>query len=190
MAILVNEGGKLFELTEVWENEGGTRVEQDEVWENEGGTMHCIFCCAFGNGENDILDWLAQYPDDAYITPSSNGFSLEASASVSQVFYTDGYIRLKAGQTITLDAQSSAYLSGGHTIDLAICDESDKELDNESAEFMGTHYTQHTGRLDCQDTLLHSTSLTVDKSGKYYIKLIYHTLGTVNRIKATLSFSK
>lgn len=189
MPITTNEGGVMYELDTVTANEGGTLYELDTVHSNEGGVLYEIYSGAFGNGANDTLDWLAEHPEKAYLTPSSDGFSLEASASVSQAFYTNGYIRLKAGQTITLDAQSSAYSSGGHSIQLAICDKTVKEQD-ESSWTMMINYTQSADLLTCEDTFLHTTSLTVEKSGWYFIKLIYRTLGTSNRIKATLSFSK
>lgn len=190
MPITTNEGGVLYELDTVTANEGGTLYELDTVHSNEGGVLYEIYSGAFGNGANDTLDWLAQYPEKAYLTPSSNGFSLAACADVSQAFYTSGYIRLKSGQTITLDAQSSAYLSGGHSVQLAICDKAVKEKDESDPYTIMINYTQITDALTCEDTLLHTTSLTVEKSGWYFIKLVYRTLSTSNRIKATLSFSK
>lgn len=189
MPITTNEGGVLYELDAVTANEGGALYELDTVTANENGVLYEIYNGVFGNSTNDTLDWSAEYPEKAYLTPSSNGFSLAAYADVSQAFYTSGYIRLKAGQIITLDAQSSAYLSGGHSLQLAICDETVKEQD-ESNWTMMTNYTQSAELLVCEDTLLHTTSLTVEKTGMYFIKLIYRTTGTSNRIKATLSFSK
>lgn len=42
MPITVNEGGTLYELSEVWANENGTLYEHDTIHSNEGGTLYEI----------------------------------------------------------------------------------------------------------------------------------------------------
>lgn len=190
MPISSNEGGVLYELEIVNANENGVIFELDSVHANEGGTLYEIHSSAFGNGENDTLEWLAQYPEKAYLTPSSNGFNIDAYASSSQAFYTAGYIRLKAGQVITIEAQSSMYSSGTHSIQFAICDDTVKEKDESNPANMMIYYSKITSAITCKDTLLHTATLTVDNSGMYYLKLVYRTVGTSNRIKVKLSFSK
>lgn len=190
MPITSNEGGVLYELESVNANENGVLFDLDSVHANEGGAIYEIHSSAFGNGANDTLEWVAQYPERAYLTPSSNGFSLAAYAKGSQAFYTNGYIRLKAGQIITLDAQSSMYSSGAHSVQIAICDETVKEKDESNPANMMIQYSKISDALTCKDTLLHTTTLSVDKTGMYYLKLVYRTLGTSNRITVKLSFSK
>lgn len=57
MAISVNEGGKIFELDEVWVKEGNTLIKLDEVWANEGVNLvqiHSSF------KPPDVISWTEQ----------------------------------------------------------------------------------------------------------------------------------
>lgn len=73
MPITVNEGGTLYELSEIYANESGTLYEFDTVHSNEGGTLYEIHS---GKKYPKELTWV--YKNTSSITPSTsnNGFSV------------------------------------------------------------------------------------------------------------------
>lgn len=104
MPITVNEGGTLYELSEVYANESGTLYELDTVHSNEGGTLYEIHSAW---KPPDTLTWTAQNANA--ITPTNNGYNctITRSTKVSYNNYVAFTIKNPTKFTITLDNYSS-----------------------------------------------------------------------------------
>lgn len=100
MAISVNEGGKMFELDEVWVKEGNTLIELDEVWANEGVNLvqiHSSF------KPPDVISWTAQ-SSGRLISVTNNGYTVKFSGNNLNVYgisCVSNEMYLKAGTKIS-----------------------------------------------------------------------------------------
>lgn len=102
MPITVNEGGTLYELSEVYANESGTLYELDTVHSNESGTLYEIHSAW---KPPDTLTWKSLTGGTATISSSNNGYNCTISgrAGISNSEQFDFTLKKPTRFTVTLD---------------------------------------------------------------------------------------